>query len=566
MCLARAASWSTPRTVVFCATACVLAVVLAACAQPVVVMSHDIYRDYRATNQASSDPATRIAWRCHNLVQARQYVAAVDACDVAIGLRPGNPDLYLARSAAYLGLRLAIPAETDAATAIRLNPWSSGAYNNHGLALMQRGFIGQALADFGQSLRLDPNNVNARLNIGFVYRRQGMHLESLEAFERVIQIAPGRSDGYRGRGTTLIRLGRTQEALADLEMAVRLAPESPEALNDRGWVRERAGLLEAARADYAAALALRPGAEPTLSNYRRVLGLLQQAPQPAELPRTVTPQPEPVQPPPAPDPAPPAPEPAPALPAPSQLQPALPPVPPSVTSPPAPEAEPDFLDTPEPLPPSRTGMITTGSGIVLGDGQWVATNHHVIATAAQVLVRNGGGHVRQARVLAVSEADDLALLRIESPFPGTLAVPLDMLADPMPGREIVVLGFPRIDVYGSARPNLTTGLVAKAEGLRDDPASFQTTAPVRPGNSGGPIFDLNGRLLGVISARLLTDAHNAPAVDAGAALSIGVKSGRILRLLGAPPAMPPQSPFATQTAEAIYNRMLHSTVLVAAYP
>ena len=134
------------------------------------------------------------------------------------------------------------------------------------------------------------------------------------------------------------------------------------------------------------------------------------------------------------------------------------------------------------------------------------------------------------------------------------------------GRSVVVLGYPRMDVYGESHPTLTTGVVAKAEGLRDDPASFQTTASIRPGNSGSPVFDLEGHLLGVISARLLKNAGDSTASDPSAPISIGVKAGRILRLLNGVPRAARPAPFIRETAEEMYRRMMPVTVLVAAYP
>lgn len=120
-------------------------------------------------------------------------------------------------------------------------------------------------------------------------------------------------------------------------------------------------------------------------------------------------------------------------------------------------------------------------------------------------------------------------------------------------------------LYGSARPNLATGIVAKAEGLRDDPSSFQTTARIRPGNSGGPVFDLAGRLLGVISATLLHDGHVPAELDETVPVSVAVKSDRILHLMDEPAPIQ-QAQAATFTPEEIYRRMLGSIVLVAAYP
>ena len=463
---------------------------------------------------APSDHGAAATLRCRDALNRRQHAQALVECDVAVRARPASAAAYLDRSAVHIGLNQHAEAEVDATQALRLDPSNYGAYNNRGLSFLRRGQPARAITDFNQSLRLRPDHTNALRNRGFGHRSLGAHQAALADFDRVVRLRPDWADGYAGRGTTLTRLGQHEAALKDLETAVRFAPASPEARNDRGWVRERAGLTEPALADYAAALAMRPGYALAEANHRRLLARLQ--------PETHT-------------------EPPPATP-----------------------VEPVVL--PEPLPPSLTGTFMTGSGVVLGDGRWAVTNHHVVVGARSIVLRNGAGHLLRARVVAQSPTDDLALLRIEKTFPGVPAIQLVALVEPRAGRPIVVLGFPNIMVFGSAQPTVGTGIVAKANGLRDDRATFQTTARIRPGNSGGPVFDLNGRLMGVMSARLLWE-HGGKEVrdDDTAPMSLAVKSGRILRLMGAAmPAAAAES--ATYTAEELYRRVLDSIVLVAAYP
>ena len=69
------------------------------------------------------------------------------------------------------------------------------------------------------------------------------------------------------------------------------------------------------------------------------------------------------------------------------------------------------------------------------------------------------------------------------------------------GNEIVVLGYP-LDVASDAGIQLTTGTVSALTGLADDAASLQMSAPVRPGNSGGPMLDASGNIVGVVYARV----------------------------------------------------------------
>jgi S1-C subfamily serine protease len=249
--------------------------------------------------------------------------------------------------------------------------------------------------------------------------------------------------------------------------------------------------------------------------------------------------------------------------------PRLPPDPPSRGGPQA--GEPALLDQPQDLPPAPNQALRAGSGVVLDDGTWIVTNRHVIAGARSVAVRNGGGYVRRATIEAVSPTDDLALLRLDQPFPATAGVPLAALVPPAAGRQILVMGYPVVDVFGSRRPNLTAGLVARTDGLRDDPTTFQLTAAIRPGNSGSPVFDLQGHLLGIVSELLLQQGHIPPMADeGGAAMSIAIKASRVLALMqplvhrGAMTVS--QGVDAPMLPETLYQRELTAVVLVVAYP
>ena len=74
------------------------------------------------------------------------------------------------------------------------------------------------------------------------------------------------------------------------------------------------------------------------------------------------------------------------------------------------------------------------------------------------------------------------------------------------GEEVYILGFPLPSSMGNEL-KLTTGVVSSSSGYHDNPALFQVSAPVQPGNSGGPVFDKEGRLIGVVNAKH-TDAEN----------------------------------------------------------
>ena len=69
------------------------------------------------------------------------------------------------------------------------------------------------------------------------------------------------------------------------------------------------------------------------------------------------------------------------------------------------------------------------------------------------------------------------------------------------GEKVFTLGFPASFVLGE-RPKYTEGVISAVTGIKDDPTVFQITVPIQPGNSGGPLFNEKGEVIGVITASL----------------------------------------------------------------
>jgi S1-C subfamily serine protease len=64
------------------------------------------------------------------------------------------------------------------------------------------------------------------------------------------------------------------------------------------------------------------------------------------------------------------------------------------------------------------------------------------------------------------------------------------------------MGYPLWYVLGSSTPSLSNGVVAKGTGINEDPSTFQLTAKINKGNSGGPVFDMYGNLIGITMGKL----------------------------------------------------------------
>jgi uncharacterized protein len=145
------------------------------------------------------------------------------------------------------------------------------------------------------------------------------------------------------------------------------------------------------------------------------------------------------------------------------------------------------------------GLVGTGTGFFVSTAGHLLTNHHVAAECREVHVTEGDKST-PAKLIASDAAHDLALLQVAhasqtATFRGS---------DPVrPGESVVVVGFPLSGLLTS-EPIVTAGIVNALAGPRDDRSRLQMSAPIQPGNSGSPLFDGSGRVIGVAVGTLNT--------------------------------------------------------------
>lgn len=150
------------------------------------------------------------------------------------------------------------------------------------------------------------------------------------------------------------------------------------------------------------------------------------------------------------------------------------------------------------------GEEWSGSGFALKNG-YIVTNFHVIDGASSIIVKgiNGDFNISYpASVVGVDKNNDLALLKISDPnFKGFGNIPyfISSLSSEV-GEEIFVLGYPLTSTMGD-EIKLTTGVISSKSGFQGDVSLYQISAPIQPGNSGGPLFDKRGNIVGVVSAK-----------------------------------------------------------------
>lgn len=146
-------------------------------------------------------------------------------------------------------------------------------------------------------------------------------------------------------------------------------------------------------------------------------------------------------------------------------------------------------------PPKST--VSFGTGFTVSSRGHVITNYHVVAHCW----KNGAIHVhdRPARPLASDEKNDLALLLAD--VPGTQPAVFRGEDVVRVGESVIVVGFPLPGLLSSDLI-ATTGTLSSVSGPRNDPTLFQISAPVQQGNSGGPLLDEKGSVIGVVVGKL----------------------------------------------------------------
>ena len=145
----------------------------------------------------------------------------------------------------------------------------------------------------------------------------------------------------------------------------------------------------------------------------------------------------------------------------------------------------------------------TGTGFLLNREGYVVTNFHVIEDTRHILVRGIGGNFSRAypyTVILIDEQNDIAILKPEVSFLRHGDPPYSFRIDETPvGSSVFALGYPMRATMGN-EIKLTNGIVSAQSGFRGNPNEYQTTAAVSPGNSGGPLFNERGDVIGINSA------------------------------------------------------------------
>lgn len=144
---------------------------------------------------------------------------------------------------------------------------------------------------------------------------------------------------------------------------------------------------------------------------------------------------------------------------------------------------------------------STGTGVIVTNAGHILTNYHVVEDCKSIVYSKEGELTQRASILRSDKTNDLAVLKSETSLSSSDVASFRITPPVKAGEQIAVYGFPLTGLL-SLSGNVVSGNVSSLAGIGDDVRFFQVSAPVQPGNSGGPLLDLSGNIVGIVTARI----------------------------------------------------------------
>jgi len=140
---------------------------------------------------------------------------------------------------------------------------------------------------------------------------------------------------------------------------------------------------------------------------------------------------------------------------------------------------------------------SVGTGFFITEDGYLVTNFHVVEDSQSYAVKTRKGTF-PAQLIKTDKPNDIALLKVSGIFN---PLPISTNRQVRLGQSVFTIGFPNPDMQG-LEPKLTRGEISSLAGMKDDARHYQISVPVQPGNSGGPLVDLAGNAVGIVTMRL----------------------------------------------------------------
>ena len=149
-----------------------------------------------------------------------------------------------------------------------------------------------------------------------------------------------------------------------------------------------------------------------------------------------------------------------------------------------------------------SGSVYAGTGFMFSGKGYVITNWHVIRGMNSIKIKFLNGEKINASVLLKDAENDIAFLKLEkTPQLPPSNIRIGDSSKIRMGDEVFTIGYPAYQILGE-NPKYTRGEVNALSGINDDPRVFQVSVQIQPGNSGGPLFNSSGEVIGITQASL----------------------------------------------------------------
>lgn len=157
--------------------------------------------------------------------------------------------------------------------------------------------------------------------------------------------------------------------------------------------------------------------------------------------------------------------------------------------------------------PKNSNWFSNGSGVIISKSGYIITNHHVIKDASIIeveFVQDGAVKKFNAQLIQSDQINDLAILKIlDIKFDGVSDLPYNFkIKSSDVGTKVYAFGYPKALTLMGKEVKVTDGIISSKTGMNGDITKYQISAPILPGNSGGPLFDDKGNLIGINSSGL----------------------------------------------------------------
>jgi S1-C subfamily serine protease len=172
----------------------------------------------------------------------------------------------------------------------------------------------------------------------------------------------------------------------------------------------------------------------------------------------------------------------------------------------------------------------TGTAFFINSYGNLLTNNHVINECSKINIKTADSSLISARVSIASKDDDLAILKVD--FSPKDYAEFRVEKTPRQGETVITYGFPLTGLLSSTG-NVTSGIITSLTGLGDNTRQIQISTAVQPGNSGGPLIDETGLVVGVVVAKLNALAISKITSDIPQNVNFAIRASNATSLLEA---------------------------------